>query len=55
MTPYSHCGTQVQIRRGKETKLLGLTLTPMTLLPTVKLEQDTFALTLNPIFTVKAV
>lgn len=55
MTPYSHCGTQVQIRRGKETELLGLTLTLMTLLPTMKLQQDIFALTLKPLFTVKAV
>lgn len=53
MTPYSHCGTQVQIGKGRN--LLGLTLTLMALLPTIKLEQDTFALTLNPLFTVKAV
>lgn len=55
MTPYSHCGTPVQIRKGKETKLLGLTLTLVSLLPTITQEHDTFAHILNPLFAVKAV
>lgn len=43
------------MQKEKETKLLGLTFTLITLLPTLKPVRDVFALTLNPLFTVKAV